>query len=519
MDTRTEQIRHSAAHVLAMATVRLFPNAKIGIGPVTSEGYHYDFEFQNPITPNDLKRIEEEMNLIIQENLPFTQIVVPRDQAFDLLISRGQIYKAELLRDIPDEEVSFYKTGDEFIDLCRGPHVKSTSEIGIIKLVDLSTAHWRNDERRPELQRISGVTYASLEELSAFLQRQQSIKNRDFRQLAKTLTLTLGGNSNVMYTPGGTMAFNAIQDVITAPYVKAGFRPIITSPITELKQAKIGIDHYYAHKNRSYKELPINLFSVSRQELTEPLSIAGKELYSATTHTYNQYFTGDEVLAQLRTAIDCILEIFQNLKLSVTAEIQTPSLEHAEMQYISEVLQRHGISQTQVVDENTHKVVVYFVAKDSLGRNWNILTYEYGISEDLHFVSKVGEITPVHTTTHTWIIDELFAYFIEDEEGLLPLWLAPIQAVIIPITEAQHEYAGLLGEYLEEEGFRVNVDRRAETMQAKIRDAEITKVPIIMVIGEKEATHESVSLRLRNQKEIGMVGQDILVQTIHQLYR
>ncbi len=519
MDTRTEQIRHSAAHVLAMATARLFPNVKIGIGPVTSEGYHYDFEFQTPITQNELKRIEEEMNLIIQENLPFTQLVVSRDHAFDLLISRGQIYKAELLRDIPDEEVSFFKTGDEFIDLCRGPHVSHTSEIGIIKLTDLSTSHWRNDEHRPQLQRISGVTYASLEELSAYLQRQQSIKNRDFRQLAKVLNLTLGGNTNVMYTPGGTMAFNAIQDVICAPYIRAGFKPIITSPITEISQAKTAINAYYAHKNRSYKELPINLYSVSRQELVEPLSIAGKELFSATTHTYNQYFTDEEVLSQLRIAIDCMLEIFQNLKLSVSAEIQTPSLEHAEMQYISEVLQRHGVSQTQVVDEKTPRVTVYFVAKDSLGRSWNILTYEYSISPDLHYVSKQGEITPVHTTTHTWIIDELLAYFIEDEEGLLPLWLAPVQAVIIPITEQQHAYAEKLGTELEQEGFRVNVDRRAETMQAKIRDAEITKVPIIMVIGEKEATHQSVSLRLRNQKEIGMVGQDVLVQTINQLYR
>ncbi len=511
-----DRIRHSAAHVLAMAAIRLFPDTKIGIGPVTKEGFYYDFEFPQPITWEDVKNIETEMNLIIQENLPFTQLFVSREQAFDILLNRGQIYKAELLRDLPDEEVSFFKTGEEFIDLCRGPHVASTGEIGPVKLTSLSGAYWKSDETRPQLQRITGTAFLSIEDLKAFLAKQDAIKDRDFRKLARTLNLTLGGNRLITYTPEGTLALKLLMGKILPVVEQIDAHQIISASAEKFEDLEKNIDAVFGLKNRSYKELPIRYYTNQRHEFIESVKIADKDMYSLDTVVYKVFCEPQEAGAEIKTAINAITTILRNLQLNYSAQVLTPDLESPHLSLISDLLQRAIVSQTQIINPKLRHTEINFILRDSLDREWTLISCHVGHSEQ-QYISRQGEFMPATEISFQIALEEVLAYLIEDQEGILPLWLAPVQIVLIPITDAQHDYAEKVGEQLKAAGFRSNVDTRSETMQAKIRDAEISKIPTIVVIGDKEQRNESVSLRQRNNQEIGLVSLDRLVETIQNL--
>lgn len=511
-------LRHSAAHVLAMAALRLFPDARVGVGPVTEEGFYYDFEFPTPITEADLRQIEAEMNLIIQEGLAFQQIVVSKDEGFDILLKRGQIFKAELLREIPEAEASFYKTGNEFIDLCRGPHVAGTNNVGVVKLIDLQDVNWRGDPTRPSLQRIHGVAYPSLEELQAYLRRREAISNRDFRKLSKFLQLTLGDQSEVVYTPGGTLAFRQIQKVISDKFRQQSYDEILASPIRSLEQVEESMDKFYTHKNRSYKELPLRVFTNLRNELDAPTRIIGREYNSVTSLTFKSYFQPQEKFAELQAQLSAIVESLDQLKLPRSlARIVVSDHESELLTQISEIMQRKGISQTHIIKPNISGAEIEFVAEDSLEREWEIC-HTYYSEGAIEYVDKSGQMVKGNTLCTHWTVEKLLAFFIEDQEGLLPLWLAPVQAIIIPIAEEQLDFAEKIQDTLITNGLRAQIDARAETMQARIRHAELLKIPIIIVIGEKERQNNSVSLRLRSQRELGLVSEESLVETILSLY-
>lgn len=511
-----DTLKHSAAHALAMAAIRLFPDTKIGVGPVTDEGYYYDFEFPKPISPEDLRHIEAEMNLIIQSNLPFQQIVVSREEGFDILLKRGQIYKAELLREIADPEVSFYRTGEEFIDLCRGPHVNVTSEIGVVKLTGISHVNWKNDSTRPGLQRIYGVAFPTLEELQEYLSQQSEIANRDFRSLAKHTQLTLGGQSEVIYTPGGTVAFRQIEQLITGTLTSQKFAEVLTSPASMIPETEKYLDSYYSYKNRSYKELPIRIFTHNRHELDSAIKITGRDYNSITTIVAKSYFSSAEKLIEFQNGLQTITTVLDKLSINYAAQIHIPGLDYDLTTYISEGLQRKGIAQTQIINPYLTGAELELIVKDSLGRKWTLATLSWQESS-YQFVSKIGDMVPTQTITITWILDTLLAYFLEEKEGMLPIWLAPTQVVIIPISEQQYDYSEHIYNLLSENGLRVHLDNRSDTMQSRIRQAEILKIPVIMIIGEKEMQNKSVSIRQRNQREVGLVGEDVLVNTIHEL--
>jgi threonyl-tRNA synthetase len=513
MSNTLDRIRHSAAHVLAMAAIRLFPDTKIGVGPVTKDGFYYDFEFPRPITWEEVKNIESEMNLIIQENLPFNQLFVPREQAFDILLNRGQIYKSEILRDLPDEEVSFFKTGEEFIDLCRGPHVSSTGEIGPVKLTTLSSSHWKNDETRPELQRISGTAFSTLEELKEFLQKQDAIRQRDFRKLARTLNLTLGTTRDVVYTPEGTLSLNLLLSKVLPNIQATEAKEVMGSPVHRLSEVEENMNSLFAVKNRSYKELPIRYYSSQRHELNEPIDIAEKDIHSVGTVTYKAFCAREDISSEIKLIMDTLNAILRNLGIEYSAQVSAPDLESPYLTQISDLLHRAIVSQTQLINPKLDRIRIDFNIKDTLDREWTITSCFMGPSQQ-QYITRMGEFTPATEVSFTVVLEQLLAYFIENEEGVLPLWLAPVQAVLIPITDAQHDYTFKVAEVLKEHNLRTDVDDRSETMQAKIRDAELAKIHTIIVIGEKEERSESVSLRLRNNNEIGLVSLDRLPEVL-----
>ncbi|MCA9379353.1 hypothetical protein KC640_02905 [Candidatus Dojkabacteria bacterium] len=512
-----DRLRHSAAHVLAMAAQRLFPDTKIGVGPVTDDGYYYDFEFPHQITVEDLRLLEAEMNDIILADLPFTQIVVSKEEGFDILLKRGQIFKAELLREIPAAEVSFYRTGEEFIDLCRGPHLDSTSQIGAIKLLSLTDTFWQGDSSRPAMQRVMGTAFPDKESLNEYLTKKDQIASRDFRQLAKHLQLNLGGESNVTYTPGGTMAFQQIREVITRSYKEQEFQEVLAPPVINLGQMQSGVNSYYSHKNRSYKELPISIYTFNRNELADAHQIAEHDYRSISTLVCKTFFSINEKYNQLQHTIHAAVNALESLRLDYTANLHVGDLEDEYLAQISELLQRKGVPQKHIVDPETNGVYIEFCGKDSLDRNWVFARCHFQESE-FKYVSRLGDMENVFTFSSEWIVENLLAFFIEDQEGLLPIWLAPTQVRIIPISEEHYDFAEKAEKSLVEAGFRCEVDARSETMQARIRHAELLRIPVIAIIGEKEQSSNAVSLRLRQEKEVGMVALDSLVETIVELY-
>lgn len=512
-----DRLRHSAAHVLAMAAQRLFPDTKVGVGPVTDDGFYYDFEFPHQITTEDLRMLEAEMNDIILADLPFTQIIVSKEEGFDILLKRGQIFKAELLREIPAAEVSFYRTGEEFIDLCRGPHLDSTSQVGAIKLLSLSDTFWQADPTRPAMQRITGTAFATKEELTDHLSKRETIANRDFRQLARHLQLNLGGEQQVTYTPGGTMAFRQIKDVIANSFIEHEFAEVLVPPITDLAHTQKGVDTYYNHKNRSYKELPISVYSFNRNELETAYQIAGRDYSSISTLICKTFFSINEKYNQLQHTIHATVGALESLRLDYYANVYIADLDNEYLEQISELLQRKGVPQKHVVSPETNGIFIEFCGKDSLDREWQFATCHFQESK-LKYVSRLGDMENIFTFSSEWIIENLLAFFIEDEEGLLPIWLAPIQVKIVPISEEHYDFAEKAEKLLVEAGFRCEVDARSETMQARIRHAELLRIPVIGIIGEKELNSNAISLRLRQEKEVGMVALDSLVETIVELY-
>ncbi len=509
--------RHSAAHVLATAAIRLFPETKIGIGPVNGSGFYYDFEFPRTISAEDLKYLETEMNQIIQADLPFTQIVVPKEEGFDILLRRGQIYKSELLRELPDPEVSFFKTGDEFIDLCRGPHVASTGMVGVVKLTKIEDVHWKGDTTRPRLQRIHGISFPTLDRLHEYVKLQEQINNRDFRILSKNLQLNLGTNKNVVYTPGGAHSLKQIQRVVEEQLGNRGYSEIICPPVTDLDYSIAPLDQYFDIKNRSYKELPVRVFYSSRNELEVPAQITGRDYHSVSTVTAKSYFNPSERYAELNNSLELVSNIISQLHERSSALVRIPGTDYEPASQLAEILQRKGISQVLVVTPGLSGMSVDIIATDSLQREWPVMQLEY--SEEGHkYISKQGEVTDAASISFSFVVDNTLAFYIEDEEGLLPLWLAPVQVIIIPISDIHLPYSERIEKLLAASGIRTQIDARSETMQARIRSAELLKIPVIAIIGEKEAQNNSVSLRMRNQKEIGMVSEPELAETIFSLY-
>ncbi|MBN2015680.1 threonine--tRNA ligase [Candidatus Dojkabacteria bacterium] len=567
-----ERMRHSFAHILAHAVMHLFPEAKLGIGPAIENGFYYDFDLPKQLTPEDLPKIEKEMKKLIAEELPFQQLNLNRDEAMDMLLQQGQLYKTELLNEIPDEEVSFYRTGNEFMDMCRGPHVEHTGQLGAFKLMSVAGAYWRGDEKRPQMQRIYGVAFKTEQELKKHLENLKELKNRDHRKLGKELDLFLidetVGQGLVMWLPKGSQIRKIIEDFEYKERIKLGYEPVYTPHIGSLKlfkesghwqhyrdsmYAPIEIDKekyllkpmncpfhakIYSRKIRSYRDLPIKYCeygTVYRYEKSGELSGLTR-VRGFTQDDAHIYFREDQtkelVIETIQATIRLITAFgFDNYRVRLSLRdqkdkekfIDKPEAWAKAEKGLRDALKEMEVDYIEEIGEAAfYGPKVDFLVKDALGREEQCGTVQldFNVPErfKLTYIDENGkEQQPV--MIH-WAplgsFERFFSRIIEHYGGAFPAWLSPLQARIIPISKKFNNYAKIVKEELDKRDIRSAIDERDETLQAKIRDSEMDKIPYMLVIGKKEQANKAVAVRPRTGADLGMMKLDEFIERIEE---
>jgi len=553
---RSEIIRHSASHVMAEAVQLLFPEAKFGIGPVIEDGFYYDFALPRSLTPEDILIIEAKMAEIIASHSLFIKREVDKEEA--RRIFAHQPYKLELIDEIPDEKVTIYRQGS-FTDLCRGPHVSSSGEIRAFKLLSIAGAYWRGDERRPMLQRIYGVAFETKEELERHLERLAEAAKRDHRKLGKELDLFSfheeAGPGLVHWHPKGATVRRIIEDFWVEEHIKRGYEIVYTPHIAKIDIWKTSghwelyREHLYspmevegqeylikpmncpAHilmyktRLRSYRELPLRwaeLGTVYRYERSGVLH--GLTRVRGFTQDDAHIFCRpdqleDEVVGVLELALFMIrtfgFDQYEVL-LSTRPEKYAGTLEMWDeaTDTLRVALERLKLPYRIEPGEGVfYGPKIDITLQDALGRGWQGPTTQVDFNLPQRFdVNYVGADGVEHTVVmiHRTVLGSMERFFgclIEHYGGAFPLWLAPVQAVIIPIADRHLEYALQVERELKASGMRVEVDARSERMNLKIRQAQLQKIPYMLVVGDKEVETATVSVRLRSGEDLG--GQNL----------
>jgi len=548
-----ERMRHSASHIMAEAVQSLFPDAKFGIGPTIKDGFYYDFELPRPLTPEDLPTIENEMRAIISRNLPFVTDEISKDKARELFAA--QPYKLELIDEIPDSSVTIYQQGS-FNDLCRGPHLASTGEVKAFKLTHVAGAYWRGDEKRPMLQRIYGVSFESHEELNDYLSRQAEATRRDHRKLGKELDLFSIheeiGPGLICWHPRGALIRQVIEDFWKAEHSKRGYDIVYTPHIAKLDLWKTSghwefyrdylfspmeiegqqymlkpmncIGHILIYKNklRSYRNLPLRyaeLGTVYRYERTGVLY--GLARVRGFTQDDAHIFCRpdqieEEVLEVLKLAQFMMSSFgFDEYELLLSTrpekyagtvsmwEEATGSLKHVleKLDLHYEIDPGEGVFYGPKID---------IKLKDALGHVWQGPTIQVDFNLPQRFnVCYIGEdglehnVAMIHRTV-LGSMERFLACLTEHYGGAFPVWLSPVQALIIPIADRHVSYTHKIASSFKNDGIRVWVDDRSERMNLKIREAQLEKVPYMLIVGDKEMAASSISVRLRSGEDLGV---------------
>ncbi len=549
---KVEQIRHSASHVMAEVVQSLFPDAKFGIGPVIDNGFYYDFDLPRSLTPDDLPIIESKMAEIIARDLPFTSEEVSREEAKNVFAA--QPYKLELIDEIPEERMGIYRQGS-FVDLCRGPHVSSTGEIKAFKLLSIAGAYWRGDEKRPMLQRIYGAAFETQGELERYLEVIAEAAKRDHRKLGQELDLFSfheeAGPGLVHWHPKGATVRRVIEDFWVAEHVKRGYEIVYSPHIAKIDLWKtsghwelyrenlyspMDVDgqeyiikpmncpaHILMYKTRlrSYRELPIRwaeLGTVYRYERSGVLH--GLTRVRGFTQDDAHIFCRpdqleDEVVGVLEFAIYMMRTFgFQEYKIMLSTRPEkyagtielwdkaTETLERAlkRIDFAYEVDPGEGVFYGPKIDISL---------RDALGRTWQGPTtqVDFNLPQrfDVNYVDVDSVAQPVVMVHRTVLgsMERFFGCLIEHYAGAFPVWLAPVQAMIIPIADRHLDYAQEVVAELRADGIRAQVDVRAERMNQKIRQAQLQKIPYMLIVGDNEASSAEVSVRLRSGEDLG----------------
>ncbi len=552
--TEIEKMRHSFAHVLAHAVLRIFPDAKLGIGPAIENGFYYDFDLPRQLTPEDLPKIEKEMQDIISKEMPFQQVILNRDEAMDVLHQQGQIYKTELLNEIPDEEVYFYRTGNEFMDMCRGPHVEDTGRLGKFKLMSIAGAYWRGDEKRPQMQRIYGVAFKTEGELKRYLENLEELKKRDHRKLGKKLELFMiddtVGQGLIIWLPKGALIRKIIEDFEYKERIKLGYQYLYTPHIGNIRLYKesghwqhyrdsmyspLEIDNekyllkpmncphhikVYSMKIRSYKDLPIKFAengTVYRYEKSGELSGLTR-VRGFTQDDAHIFFRESQTKELVIETIEATIRLlsgfgFDNYKVRLSLwdpankekYIDKPELWKKAERQLKEALNEINVTFEEAKGEAAfYGPKVDFLVKDALGREEQCGTVQldFNMPERFHltYIDEHGK-AKIPVMIH-WAplgsYERFFSRIIEHFGAAFPIWLSPVQVMIIPISQKFTAYANIVSDTLEQRGIRVEVDTRDETLQSKIRDAELQKIPYMLVVGKKEQVNKTVAVRPRS---------------------
>ena len=552
-DEQLERMHHSVAHIMAEAVQCVFPEAKFGIGPTIENGFYYDFELPRPLTPEDLPVIENKMREIIDQNAPFVAQEISKDEARGLFAA--QPYKLELINEISDASVTIYKQGS-FTDLCRGPHLDSTGEVREFELTHIAGAYWRGDEKQPMLQRIYGVAFGSRRELDEYLWRQAEAAKRDHRKLGKELDLFSIheeiGPGLICWHSRGALIRQTIEDFWKAEHFRRGYDVVYTPHIAKLDLWKtsghwefyrdylfspmeiegqqymlrpmncLGHILIYKSKLRSYRNLPLKyaeLGTVYRYERTGVLY--GLARVRGFTQDDAHIFcrpaqVEEEVLEVLRLAQFMMssfgfdqYELFLSTRPEKYAGTESMWVEATES--LKRVLERLALPYEVDPGQGVfYGPKIDIKLKDALGHVWQGPTIQVDFNLPQRFgVCYIGEdgsehrVTMIHRTV-LGSMERFLACLIEHYGGAFPVWLSPVQAMIIPIADRHVGYTRKIESDLKNEGIRALVDDRPERMNLKIRDAQLEKVPYMLIVGDKEVASSSASLRLRNGEDLGL---------------
>jgi threonyl-tRNA synthetase len=551
-DERLASMRHSASHIMAEAVQSLFPGAKFGIGPMIENGFYYDFELPRALTPEDLPVIESKMKEIISHDVPFVSEEISKDEARSLFAE--QPYKLELIDEIDDTNVTIYKQGS-FTDLCRGPHVSSTGEVKAFRLTNLAGAYWRGDERRPMLQRIYGVAFASQEKLNDHLSLQAEAAKRDHRKLGKELDLFSIheeiGPGLICWHPKGALIRRSIEDFWRAEHIKRGYDIVYTPHIAKLDLWKAS-GHWEFYRDYLFSPMEIE----GQQYMLKPMNCLGHILiYKSQLHSYRNLplryaelgtvyryertgvlyglarvrgFTQDdahifcrpdqveEEAAGVVNLARFMMSSFgfgeYELLLSTRPEkyAGTVSMWEEATEALKHVLEKLSVHYEVDPGEGVfYGPKIDIKLRDAVGHVWQGPTIQVDFNLPQRFdVCYIGEdgmehnVVMIHRTV-LGSMERFLACLIEHYGGAFPVWLSPVQAAIVPIADRHVGYAYEIGNDFKSDGIRVRVDDRSERMNLKIREAQLEKIPYMLVIGDKEMASSSVSLRLRSGENLG----------------
>jgi threonyl-tRNA synthetase len=553
-----EVYRHSSAHLMAAAVLELFPETKLGHGPATENGFFYDFYRETPFTPEDLEKIEKKMQELVQKDLPYAREFVARTEGLERFKSEGDFMKCHFIEQFtkPDEKISIYKTG-KFLDFCRGPHIPSTGKIKAFKLLNIAGAYWLGDEKNPQLQRIYGTSFFSKKDLDAYLNSIEEAKKRDHRVLGKQLDLfsiqELAGPGLIFWHPKGGIIRKEMEDWMREQYVKRGYSLVYTPHVMrkQLWQTS-GHEGYYAQNMfdamelddaeyrlkpmncpghiliykdslRSYRDLPVRLGELGTVYRYERSGVMHGLLRvrGFTQDDAHIFCTPEQIEKEIADCVEFARDVLRDFgfekfqtELSTWDPNDRKNFVGSEEQWnratgsLEKVLQELNIEYKMIPGEAAFygpKIDIKLV--DAIGRLWQLSTVQFDFNLpqrfDLEYVAEDGtrkQPVMVHRALYG-SVERFFGVLIEHYAGAFPVWLSPVQAVMIPIAERHVEYAEKVATQLRAVGVRVEVDARNEKMNAKIREHAMQKAPFLLVVGDKEAEAGKVNVRTRGKEK------------------
>jgi threonyl-tRNA synthetase len=551
---------------MAQAVKELWPQAKLGIGPAIEDGFYYDFDKQEPFTDEDLSKIEKLMRQIIAKDEPFVREELTKDKAEALFKKLKEDYKVELIHELPDEKVSIYKTGESFIDLCRGPHVESAGKIKAFKLLSVAGAYWHGIETNPMLQRIYGTCFETQKELEEYLKNLEEAKKRDHRKLGPSLGLfdiyhEEAGAGLVFYHPKGALLRTAIENYEKEEHLKRGYEIVITPHIMQsgLWQTSGHYDYYkenmytfkiedkefvlkpmncpghiliYKSKTRSYKDLPLRLFELGTVYRHEKAGVLHGLLRvrGFTQDDAHIFCLPEQLKSEIKGVIDFVFETMKafgfndvSIELSTRPEKFIGSEEDwlKATAALEDSLKEKGLRyETNVGEGAFYGPKIDIKLKDALNRKWQCATIQCDFALpkrfNLAYVDSDGkEKQPI--MLHRVLlgsIERFIGALTEHYAGAFPLWLAPVQAVIIPVKAGLEDYVKAIKEKFSAQGIRFAADERNETLDKRIREAEIGKTPYILVVGAREAQNKSVAVRRRKEGDLGSMPLEGFIEQI-----
>jgi threonyl-tRNA synthetase len=570
-----EVYRHSAAHLLAAAVLELYPGTKLGIGPATETGFYYDFEREEPFTAEDLEKIEAKMRELQQRDLPYERRLVPKEEGLARYAAMGEDMKVELIQERAGEVFSEYTLGPHFVDFCRGPHVPSTGKIKAFKLLSVAGAYWKGDEHNRRLQRIYGTAFFTQKELDEYLKQLEEARKRDHRKLGQELDLfsiqEMAGPGLVFFHPKGAIVRRALEDWMRDQYVERGYSLVYTPHVARAELWKIS-GHYdfyaenmfrrmelddaeyqlkpmncpfhiliYKDRLRSYRELPIRLAELGTVYRYERSGVMHGLLRvrGFTQDDAHIFCTPEQIEDEIAGCLDFALHVLRTFGFDrYEAELSTwdggasgkydgtPEQWQLAESALKNASDRLGLKVKVVSDEAAFygpKIDVKLV--DAIGRLWQLSTIQFDFTLPRRFeLTYIGEDGKPHPPlmVHRALfgsLERFFGILIEHYAGAFPVWLAPVQAIVLPITDRQIPYAREVAARLKQAGVRVAVDDRNEKVNFKIREAQLQKIPYMLVVGDREAAAGTVSVRNRRHGDQGSRTVDEFLAEIQRLIR